>query len=192
MSTSLRDQLLKAGLVSEKQAQEAERRQQQQQKDRQHLPKPKRNAPSESQQAVARAQAAKVAADQDINRKRQRKAEKQARLAQILQLVEQNRLPPLECDEAYHFVDHNKVRRIRADAATRARLGRGEIAIVRCKGQYALVPASIAERIRERDATAVIVDVQTSAAAGATSDADTESSPKDAYSDFIVPDDLIW
>ena len=42
MSVSLRDQLLKAGMVNEKQLKETERRLRQQQRERQQLPKEQR------------------------------------------------------------------------------------------------------------------------------------------------------
>jgi uncharacterized protein YaiL (DUF2058 family) len=177
MSMSLRDQLLKAGLVTAKQAKEAERQEQ-----RQHLPKHKRAAASEQVVPPRHVQSAKAVHDQALNRRQQEKAEKKARQAQIRQLIEQNRLPKLETEEFYNFVDGNKIRRIWADASTRERLGRGEIAIVRHDGRYDVVPAAIASRIRERDDRAVI-------ASGAVK----ESSHSDeAYQEFSVPDDLIW
>lgn len=182
MSVSLRDQLLQAGLVNEKQAKEAERQQQQQQQGRQRLPKQQRGLASEQELAGRQAQQAKAARDQELNRQQQQKADKKARLAQIRQLVEQSRLPQVDGDEFYNFVDGNKIRRIAADASMRERLRRGEVAIVRCDGGYEWVPAAAAARIRERDENAVI-------AYGAAA----ESAPTDdAYQAFAVPDDLMW
>jgi uncharacterized protein YaiL (DUF2058 family) len=97
-------------------------------------------------------------------------------------LIEQNRLPQVESDEPYNFVDDSKIRRITLNAANRGALTRGELFIVRHEGRYDLVPAAIAARIRERDATAVVTIV-----------AATETAPvDDAYKGFEVPDDLIW
>ena len=72
MSLSLREQLLKAGLVTEKQAKKAERQtsQQQHQRKKGSLPDPT----PEQQAAVRKAQAAKFARDQALNRERQEKA----------------------------------------------------------------------------------------------------------------------
>lgn len=182
MSMSLRDQLLKAGLVNEKQAREAERRLQQQQQGRQRLPKQQRGLASEQELAVRQAQQAKAARDQQLNRQQQQRADKKARLAQIRQLIEQNRLPKPDTDQFYNFVEGNKIRRIAADASMRERLHRGEVAIVRYDAGYEWVPAASAARIRERDERAVIA-----AAAGA------EHAPSDeAYQSFPVPDDLMW
>jgi len=179
MSMSLRDQLLAAGLVTAKQARDAERQQQQQ---RQPLPKHKRESVPEQPRATRPDTAAKVARDQALNRQRQEKAERKARQAQIRQLVEQNKLPKLETEEFYNFVDGNKVRRIWADASIRERLRQGEIAIARHDGRYELVPAAIAARIRERDERAVILSAV----------AQDSAQSDEAYKDFTVPDDLIW
>jgi uncharacterized protein len=180
MSTSLRDQLLQAGLVNEKQAKEAERREQQQ--GRQKLPKPQRSLPSEQQLAVQQAQQAKAARDQELNRQKQHKAERKARLAQIRQLIEQARLPKGEGGEYYNFVDGNKIRRIAADASLRERLHRGEVAIARYDAGYEWVPAATAARIRERDERAIVVQ-------GSTAESTHGDDP---YQAFGVPDDLMW
>jgi uncharacterized protein len=177
MSMSLRDQLLAAGLVTAKQARDAERQQQ-----RQQLPKHKRDSVPEQPLAARTEPRAKVAHDQALNRQRQEKAERKARQAQIRQLVEQNKLPKLETDEFYNFVDGNRVRRIWADASIRERLRQGDLAIARHDGHYELVPAAVAARIRERDERAVIVS---------TVSQDSAQSDE-AYKEFTVPDDLIW
>jgi uncharacterized protein YaiL (DUF2058 family) len=175
MSGSLRDQLLKAGLINKKQANEAERQQQRQ-------PPPKQRRAVASDRPIAPQRSAKAARDQALNRQQQEKAEKKARLAQIKQLIEQNRLPTVENGEYYNFVDGSKVRRIVVNTSIRERLRRGEIAIVRHEGRYDLVPTAIATRIRERDEGALI-----------NSGVGKEISPSDeAYPGFPVPDDLIW
>src|ERR1700676_612652 len=158
MSMSLRDQLLQAGLVNEKQAREAERQQQQRQQGLQRLPKQQRGMATDQELAVRQAQQSKTARDQQLNRKQQEKADRKARLAQVRQLIEQNRLPKVQCEEFYNFVDGNRIRRIAADAATRERLRRGEIAIVRYDAGYEWVLAATAARIRERDERAVVVE----------------------------------
>ena len=139
MSMSLRDQLLQAGLVNEKQAKEAERQQQQQLQGRQRLPKQQRSLPSEQELATRKAQQSKAARDAQLNRQHQDKAERRARLAQVRQLIEQHRLPKPDCEQFYNFVDGNKIRRIAADAAMRERLARGEIAQPPDHGQRALL-----------------------------------------------------
>ena len=182
MSDSLRDQLLKAGLINKKQANDAER--QAHRNERQPPAKQKNVPPKVDTAAIAAraAQSAKVARDQALNRRQQEKAEKKARVAQVKQWVNEQRLAPIAEGEAYNFVDGPKIRRITVTAAIRAQLGRREVAIVRNEGGYDLVPAALAARIRERDPNAFIFFGGT-----------TDSPPADdAYSQFSVPDDLIW
>jgi uncharacterized protein len=176
MSMSLRDQLLQAGLVNERQAKETERQLRQQQRERQQLPKEKRATASDAELAAQRAQLAKTARDQELSRQQNEQADKRARHAQIEQLIQQNCLRRPQTDERYNFVDGNKIRSIPADHFVRERLSRGEIAIVRRNGGYELVPAEIAARIRERDERAVI---------GC-------SVAHDAAPTDDVPDDLMW
>ena len=176
MSMSLRDQLLQAGLVNERQSKEAERQLRQQQRERQQLPKDKRAMASRAELAAKQAQLAKAARDQELSRRQKEQADKRARHAQIEQLIEQNRLPRAQTDERYNFVDGNKIRRIPADHSVRERLSRGEIAIVRRNGGYELVPAETAARIRERDERTVI-------GCGVAHDAVTTDG---------VPEDLMW
>ncbi len=179
MSTSLRDQLLKAGLINKKQVNEAERQLERQER---HVPKRKHEVAPERARPPQKAQAEKTARDQALNRKQQEKAQRKALFAQIAQLIAQNRLPAVEGDEFYNFVDDNKIRRIPANASIRERLHRGEIAIVRHGGRYDFVPSAIAARIRERDERVFI-------AAGAATDG---PEPDEMYAGYTVPDDLIW
>jgi uncharacterized protein YaiL (DUF2058 family) len=231
MNTSLRDQLLKAGLVTEKQARQAAQQEQQRQfrnRPPKHNPDaragqgphqgagqrgsqpntqkagPPTNGPGNGAQGsgqnapsaragqppqissasllAQQAQAAKVARDQELNRRREEKAKRRARIAEIEQIIDQNRAPRLETEDYYSFIDGKKIRRMSVDPQRREQLTSGVLAIVRYKGHYAVVPKAIAERIRERDENMVVPVVQPKG--------DTE--PDDAYKDFVVPDDLMW
>ncbi|VTL97311.1 nucleoprotein/polynucleotide-associated enzyme [Pseudomonas aeruginosa] len=76
MSMSLRDQLLKAGLVNEKQAKQATKQKQKQQR----LEHKNQVDKDDSQRLAAeQARAEKLARDQELNRQQQEKAEKKAR-----------------------------------------------------------------------------------------------------------------
>lgn len=209
MNSSLRDQLLAAGLVTEKQARQAAQQEQQRQFRNRSKPDPDprggqgsqhgkgpapnaghgarkgapppQQAPSPKAQ-VQQVQAAKAARDLELNRRREDKAQRRARIAQIEQIIEQNRVPRLETEDYYSFIDGKKIRRMSVDPQRREQLTSGELVIVRYRGHYAVVPKAIGERIRERDANMVVPVVQPKA--GAETD--------DAYKDFVVPDDLMW
>jgi uncharacterized protein YaiL (DUF2058 family) len=132
----------------------------------------------------ASAQSAKVARDLALNKKQQEKAAQRARAAQIKQLIEQNRVPRGESDERFNFVDGGRVKFIGVNADIRRRLMAGELVIVRHERIYEVVPAATAQRIKERDARAVVPAVAAAAPDVAPVD--------DAYKDFAVPDDLMW
>lgn len=202
MGDSLREQLLKAGLVTQRQARQADQQSKQQQFKQAKAPRHKGggNAPppgdgratvpgtgpaplppnAEAQQALAR----KIARDMELNRRQQEKAAAKARAAAVRQLIETHRLPPLpDADDCFNFTVDGRIRRIAVTAALRARIVAGNLVIVSSGGHNALVTPDVAARIRERDPTAV-VDLS----------APTPASPADddPYKDFVVPDDLTW
>lgn len=182
MSLSLREQLLQAGLVSEKQAKQAERASSQQQhRVKKGAPKPPPPAPARSAQQAA---AAKLLRDQELNRKQQEKAARRARAAELRQLLEPLRLPRPDSDDYYNFVDDGKVRRLPVTPELRARIAAGALLIVRCDGRYELVAAEAASRIRERHAEAIVASPPAAAQPAPAED--------DPYKDFVVPDDLTW
>ncbi|MBD9482116.1 DUF2058 domain-containing protein [Pseudomonas sp. PDM14] len=179
MSLSLRDQLLKAGLVNEKQAKQADKQKQKQQR----LEKKGQVEVDDEQKRIAQAaMAEKVARDQELNRQQQEKAEQKARSAQIKQLIETSRLPKLTTEDYYNFVDDKKVKRLSVNNLMRDKLSRGSLAIVRHGGGYEVIPREAALKIQERDPQRVVqLNVQTEAP-----DAD------DPYAAYQIPDDLMW
>lgn len=182
MSLSLRDQLLQAGLLDPKKAQQATREQ------RHHRREQSKKPPQPDPRLIAQQQAAaeKAARDAELNRKQLDKQEQKARRAQIKQLVDQHRVTrPADSEEMYNFIDGKRIRRIPIDRALREKLVAGTLVIVRCDGRYELVPADIGERIAERDPHARVAPAADSAGTG-------EENPDDPYKDFKVPDDLMW
>ena len=180
MSDSLREQLLKAGLVTDNKVKKAN--QADEQRRRQLKSGGKLRATDAPPDAAQRAQAQKLARDLELNRRQQEKAQRRALRAQVEQLVEQARLPRLESDDYYSFVDGGRVCRVAVDAQRRREICEGKLAIVRYRGHHEVVPAEASQRIRERDENALIVR-----------DEDKKAAPEDdPYKDFVVPDDLTW
>jgi uncharacterized protein len=176
MSDSLRDQLIAAGLVTKKHSREA-------QQPKRPPPRHQSRPPSHSAAAAERARQLKEEQDRELNRRKQEKAAAKARRQEIRQIVEQHRLPKIESDDYFNFVDGTTLHRICVDAAQRAQVLQGQAVIVRYGIHYALVPKEIAPRILERDPKA-IVPFDTAAPA--------PSDENDPYKDFKVPDDLMW
>ncbi|NQD92263.1 DUF2058 domain-containing protein [Pseudomonas sp. CrR25] len=179
MALSLREQLLKAGLVNEKQAKQVSK-DKQKQKRLEHKGQVEKD---ESQKLAAQqAMAEKAARDQELNRQQQEKAEQKARAAQVKQLIEVSRLPKLTTEDYYNFVDDKKVKRLSVNNLMRDKLSRGSLAIVRHGGGYEVIPREAALKIQERDARRIVLlNTPTEAP-----DAD------DPYAAYQVPDDLMW
>jgi uncharacterized protein YaiL (DUF2058 family) len=179
MSLSLREQLLQAGLVTQKQVKKAEQQTRPPQQS-----KKQREQPDPRVLAAQKAQAEKAARDQELNRKKQEKAERNARWAQIRQLVSEHRIVRSEeCEMVFNFVDNNAIKRIYVTPVLREQINRNVLAIVRCDGKYELVPTEIADRIRERETKAVV---------NMSTESQTAPAEDDPYADHKVPDDLMW
>ena len=180
MSSTLREQLLKAGLVTEKQVRTTEQQQHKQQRPPQARKQPPQK--TEQQRAAEQARAAKAARDAELNRQRELNAQAKARAAEIRQLIEQHKLPKVDSEDRFNFVHGSKLRFIAVDAALRDGINNGTVCIVRFEGKSDVVPAAIADRIRERDARVVI----------SLKDEPAKVDENDPYKDFVVPDDLKW
>ena len=179
MSLSLRDQMLKAGLVNEKQAKQAGK----EQKRQQRLEKKGAVEIDDTQrQAALKAMAEKQARDQELNRQQQENAERKAFVAQIRQLIEGARLPKLDSEDYYNFVDYKKVKRIAVNPVVRNKLVNGQLAIVKHGQGYEIIPRYVALKVQERDARRIVVlNLETE-----------EVKEDDPYAAFQIPDDLMW
>ncbi len=178
MRNALQDQLLKAGLVKEKQVKEAHKSRQQAQRQQ-----PGKQAPrSETKEVASAAQLQKAARDKALNAEREARAARKALDAQILQLVQAHRRPHNDGDDPYSFVDGAKIKRVYVTTPTREALARGELGIVRLRNRYFVVTTEGAAAVRERGPTYLVVLNQDS----------PPGADADAYADHPVPDDLIW
>lgn len=176
---SLRDQLLKAGLVNEKQAKQASKSKQ---KEQRLVHKGQAVADDTSQRAAQDAKAEKAKRDQELNRQQQEKAEQKARTAQVKQLVEATRLPKLTTEDYYNFVDDKKVKRLSVNALMRSKLSNGSLAIVHHGGGYEVIPREAALKVQERDPRRIVL----------LSEPTEEVEGDDPYAAYKIPDDLMW
>ncbi len=172
---SLKDQLMKAGLADAKKARRAEHEKRQQARDP--------DAES-AQQLAQKAQAEKAGRDRELNRQRQEEMERRAIAAQIRQLIENHRLDRQRGDISWQFTDEKKIKKLYVSKAQQDQLSRGVIGIVRFGEGHELVPAVVAEKIRQRDAGAVVLLNSRKP----TEEVDAD----DPYADYRIPDDLMW
>lgn len=179
VGNSLQEQLLKAGLVSEHRLKETRT-------DKRKTVKQSGGRPSaaddQARRAAEEARAEKDRKDRELNRKQQEEAQRRARENEIRQLIHAHRVVREGGDLAYNFTDGTTLKRLYVTKDQHARLVDGRLALVRQDAFYELVPAEIAQRLRERDAHLVLVHNQPAAKPAA----------DDPYADFQVPDDLMW
>ena len=177
---SLQEQLLKSGLASDskaKQVKSEKRKQSKQQRNNgvEIVDEVKLSAEQVRQQQAER--------DRELNRLRKEAEEQKALAAQIKQIAELNRIAKDDNGLAYQFNDGNKVKSVYVAEKVREALINGRAGIVRFDSSYEIVPAEIARKIQERDATCVVVLNQP-----------TQDMPAadDPYAAYQIPDDLIW
>jgi len=179
MSLSLQEQLLKAKLVSEKQAKEMKK---QQRKEKKQKPK----GQVETNEVKLRAQqniSDKAKRAKLLNQEKNALADKKAILAQIKQLIELNKITCPGGEIAHQFVVENNIKKIFVDNLLQTRIIKGLIAIVKHDSSYAMVPSAVAEKIAQRDESLIVVQNEVST---------SEDDDDDPYADYQIPDDLTW
>lgn len=192
---SLQDQLLNAGMVDKKKAKQIEKDKRKQAKQAKQLPKGHKQGNEITEQAK-KVLNEKSARDREINRQREDAAQIKAIAAQIKQLIETNAIDrgnankanAVDKDIAFQFVDGKKIKKMHISQLLQNQLIRGQIAIVKLADSYELVPAVVAEKIKQRDESIIILLNQASSAAAS----DAEIEEDDPYAEFVVPDDLMW
>lgn len=179
MRNPLQEQLLKAGLVKKSKVAEVAREQAKQR----HGKAPP--APSAEQAEAERARQEKAERDRALSAERNAQARTQEQRAQARQIVEQNKLK-LVGESAYAFADEGVIKNVLVNEAVRAQLASGGLVVVRHDQGYAVIPRAAADKVYARDAARVVLDH------GKPGDQGSDGADDDYYSQFKVPDDLIW
>lgn len=179
MGNAFQDQFLKAGLVDAKQVKKA----QHDKRKNKAKNRDKQAAEDEAKLKTQQALAEKAERDRELNEKRKEEQAKREIAAQIKQLIDTHRQARDDGDIAFNFVDDSKVKRIFVTQAQHDQLSRGALAIARHAGDYHIVAADIADKIRQRDESCIIT---------ISSGAEKQSDEDDPYADYKVPDDLMW
>lgn len=176
---SLQEQFLKAGLVDKKKVKQANQEKSQQKKIERRTGT---QTVDEVRLAALETQRKNAERARELNAQRDAAATQKAIMAQIVQMVQQNRQSKGGGDIAYNFTHDSKIKRLYVSAAVQAHLVAGRLVIV-CQGESVeLVPKVIADKIAERDASLVVRVNKTS----------TEIDADDPYAAYQIPDDLMW
>jgi uncharacterized protein YaiL (DUF2058 family) len=169
---TLQEQLLKAGLVSEKKLKKTQ--------------KSSKKSRVQSREAKAAVEATKTAQrERDIELNKQREAQKldKAVQAQVKQLIEMNKLDLNNGEIKYNFTDNNVIKSLYVTQPLRNELLNGILSVARYETSYVVIPSSVAKKIAERDPQAIIENKT------ATEEVLAEDDP---YAQYVVPDDLMW
>lgn len=176
MGNPFQDQFIKAGLVNKKQVRQANIDLRAKEKEQRRKPEA---APVADAVALALQQKREQARLSNIQRDQAAREKEIA--AQIKQLADSNRIKPGKGEIAFHFTDANKIKKMYLPKPLIDQLSKGKLGIVKVEEKYELVPAEIAEKIRERRPEALLVlNVR------------QELDPNDPYAEFPIPDDYEW
>lgn len=175
---TLQEQMLKAGLVSSKKMAKVQR-----------TAKKSRVQAREAREAVEENKKAQVERDKLLSEQQKQAALSKEYKAQIKQLIEMNKITISRGDIGYNFTDNNLIKKVYVDKVTQSQLIKGRLAIARLTAEsssdseYAIIPAVVADKIAQRDASYIVLNCELS------QEAKDEDDP---YADFVVPDDLMW
>ena len=178
----LQEQLLKAGLVKKSKVSAVAREQ--------HLAKHAKASanPSEVQRDAERARLEKAERDRILEAERKAAARVAELRAQARQIIDEKKVPRAGEIE-YRFSADGAIRTLLVNEALRKQLSSGALVIARQGDRYELLPRAAGDKVRERDASLVVLDH--GRAAG--TEAVASTSEDDAYyAQFQVPDDLVW
>ncbi|PLX82408.1 MAG: DUF2058 domain-containing protein [Desulfuromonas sp.] len=154
MGLSIQEQLLKAGLVDQKQVKKANH-----EKRVQNKKKKKGEASSDDSAGVRLKQQREAQAkkDQQLNAERNRRAQREADQAAAQQLIETNRLPVEEGPVAYHYVgDGGTIKRISVTRDVADKLAEGLMGLAVYKRDVVMIPAETVLKVLERDKDSIV------------------------------------
>ena len=179
----LQEQLLKAGLVKKSKVAEVAR----EQNKARHAKGP--SELSEIQRDAERARADKAERDRALATERKAQARIAELRAQARQIIEDKKVPRAGEDE-YRFTADGAIRTLLVNEALRKQLSSGALVIARLGERHELLPRAAGDKVRERDASLIVLDHGLSTETGRSAVASSED---DAYyAQFKVPDDLVW
>lgn len=175
---TIQEQMLKAGLVSSKKMAKVQR-----------TAKKSRVQAREAREAVEENKKAQIERDKQLSEQQKQAVQSKEYKAQIKQLIEMNKITITSGDIGYNFTDNNLIKKVYVDKVTQSQLIKGRLAIARLtaengsESEYAIIPAVVADKIAQRDASYIVLNCELS------QEAKDEDDP---YADFVIPDDLMW
>jgi uncharacterized protein YaiL (DUF2058 family) len=190
MGESLRDQLVKTGLVTREQVKYADakaRKAAEAQKRAKQTAK-RKGKPGQGQgkttavDRTAQAHAQKVERDRALNRQREAARARKALESQIAELVQQHKQNDSKGEIPHYFTRGKKIKAVYVNEEQHRQLVLGRLATVVFHGRYYVVAREVADKIRARAPDAEIH----------LSEPEEKVNADDPYAGYQVPDDLTW
>lgn len=174
--SSLRDQLLKAGLTTEHKARQVRTEQKKTKKA------PKVATADNLQKHIAEQRKAEQEKAAQLNQKRQAELKEREEVARIKQILEHHNQKDIIGNQVFNFAYQGKIKELPVNEKTRALLSKGRLAIAQLEGAFFVIPEEPAAKIAEVNPSYIVLHVE------------PEQKPdiEDPYKDFAVPDDLVW
>jgi uncharacterized protein YaiL (DUF2058 family) len=182
MSNDLREQLLKAGLVTEEQVRKAETASQQKGRGRRGRSRSKAPAAAAKGSEAEQAHRRKVERDRALNRERDAELARRSLKAQVRELVLGNARNDPRGDIKHHYVVGGQVRQVYVNAEQHRALADGRLAIAVLYNRSHVIPVEAARKLERLDPDAVVV----------VASEEPQPDENDPYADRPVPDDLMW
>ena len=178
----LQEQLLKAGLVKKSKLAEVANAQ----NKARHAKAPIEI--NEIQREAERVRAEKAERDRALAAEQKAKARINELAAQARQIINDKKVPR-SGEIEYRFTADGAIRTLLVNDELRKMLSSGALVIARLNDRYELLPRAAGDKVRERDASLIVLDHRQ----GASAEPGVENADDDAYyAQFKVPDDLIW
>lgn len=155
MGISLKDQLLKAGLVTKKQAQKVDaskRKQEHDSKKNQVLAKQLQDEKQQELSAIEEEKRKRHELDKELNKKRDQLILQRENYYRAIQLINSQCLNSQSAQECYFFQEQNWVRKVYVTPWQREMLARGKYGIARRLDdldEFFLIPRSTAELLMQ-------------------------------------------
>jgi uncharacterized protein YaiL (DUF2058 family) len=178
----LQEQLLKAGLVKKSKVAQVAREQ-----DKARHAKGAADS-NEIQREAERVRLEKVERDRALEAERKAQARINEMRAQARQIIQDKKVPRAG-DSEYRFTADGAIRTLLVNDDLRRKLSSGALVIARLGDRYELLPRAAGDKVRERDASLVVLD---HGQAAGTEPAAATSEDDAYYAQFKVPDDLVW
>lgn len=184
MAGSLRDQLLKAGLVSKQQVRDSKRKSHNKRKQVSNKGENAVEGISLAQAYGQRSQQEKRERDQELNRKREEAKRRKEIKAQLRQVIVSNSLNDKKAEIARHFEHNGKIRKLYINKDQQTGLNSGRFGIAYLAGRYYLLDGERIAKVAAIEGSAVALHIS--------GDQTAAESDDQEYTQFKVPDDLMW